>query len=68
MTTLDSLIGTQEAAKILGITRAGINNRVNTGRLTPFGEIGPRGIRLFNRAEIEKLAELQKAGTSNEAA
>lgn len=61
MTTLHSLIGTQEAAKILGITRAGINNRVNTGRLKPVGEIGPRGIRLFNRADIEKLAE-SKAG------
>ncbi len=67
MTQLD-LIGTLEAAELLGVTRAGINNRVNTGRLTPVGEIGPRGIRLFNRAEIEKLAETQKAGTGNEAA
>lgn len=53
------LIGTSETALLLGISRASVNKRVNDGKLKPAGEIGPRGIRLFNRADIEKLAEAE---------
>ena len=67
MTQLD-LIGTLEVAELLGVTRATVNRMVNEGTITPTGKIGARGIRLFTRSEIEKFAELQKAGTSNEAA
>lgn len=50
------LIGTKEAAVLLGITRAQVNRRVLDGKLTPLGEFGERGIRVFDRAEIEALA------------
>ena len=50
------LIGTKEAAGLLGITRAQVNRRVLAGKLTPLGEFGERGIRVFDRAEIERLA------------
>lgn len=50
------LIGTKEAAGLLGITRAQVNRRVLDGKLTPLGEFGERGIRVFDRAEIERLA------------
>lgn len=59
--TTNSLIGTAEVGKILGISRKGVNKRVDTGRLTPIGTIGKRGIRVFDRSEIEKLArEVEK--------
>ncbi|MDK8674491.1 hypothetical protein QP918_03355 [Corynebacterium accolens] len=50
------LIGTKEAASLLGITRAQVNRRVLTGKLTPLGEFGDRGIRVFDRASIEAIA------------
>lgn len=50
------LIGTKEAASLLGITRAQVNRRVLAGKLSPLGEFGERGIRVFDRAEIERLA------------
>ena len=55
------LIGTKEAADLLGITRAQVNRRVLAGKLTPLGEFGERGIRVFDRAAIEALAEKEKA-------
>lgn len=55
MTTIE-LIGTTEVSQILGITRSGVNRRVALGSLHPTGTIGPRRIRVFDRAEIEKLA------------
>ena len=54
--TTKRLIGTAEVSKLLGITRAGVNRRVETGALKPAGTIGPRNIRVFDRAEIERLA------------
>ncbi|HAT6604844.1 TPA: helix-turn-helix domain-containing protein [Corynebacterium striatum] len=55
------LIGTKEAADLLGITRAQVNRRVLAGKLTPLGEFGERGIRVFDRAAIEALAEKEQA-------
>lgn len=56
MSTLE-LIGTADAARILGLTRGGVNRRVELGTLTPYATIGPREIRVYDRAEIERLAE-----------
>ena len=55
MATLD-LIGASEAAKLLGLSRAGLNKRVNEGRLKAAARVGKRCINVFDRAEIEKLA------------
>lgn len=54
--TLNELIGTTEAARILGLSRNGLNRRVTAGLICPIGEIGKRGIRVYRRAEIEALA------------
>lgn len=51
------LIGTTEAAKILRQTRTTVARRVANGDLHPVGSIGPRQIHVFDRAEIERLAE-----------
>lgn len=55
------LIGTNEVADLLGISRAQVNRRVIAGKLTPLGEFGKRGIRVFDLADIEALAEKEKA-------
>lgn len=54
--TTNELIGTAEVSQILGITRSGVNRRVELGSLHPAGTIGPRRIRVFDRSEIERLA------------
>ncbi|WP_425292157.1 helix-turn-helix domain-containing protein [Corynebacterium mastitidis] len=54
------LIGSTEAAKILGQTRVTIARRVASGDLRPVGRIGRRGIHVFDRAEIERLAESEQ--------
>lgn len=51
------LIGSAEAGRLLGLTRNGVNRRVDAGQLIPVGRIGRRGIHVFDRAEIERLAE-----------
>ena len=56
-----TLIGTTETAALLGLSRAAVNKRVAAGTLVPAGEVGPRAIRVFDRAEIERLAEKEKA-------
>ena len=55
------LIGTKEVADLLGISRAQVNRRVLAGKLTPLGEFGKRGTRVFDLADIEELAKKEKA-------
>ena len=50
------LIGTREVARLLRCSRATAVARVHNGELTPVGKIGPRGIYVFARDEIEALA------------
>lgn len=57
MSTNDlDLVGTVEAARILGLTRGAIVRRVSLGHLEPVAVIGKRGTLVFDRAEIEALA------------
>lgn len=56
MATSDELVGTAEAARILGLTRGGLNRRVSLGQLIPAGRIGKRRTNVYRRAEIEALA------------
>lgn len=55
------LIGAREAAGILGLSVPGLHKRVTDGRLDAFATIGRRGTRVFDRAEIEALADMEKA-------
>lgn len=51
------LLSSTEAAKLLGITRAGFNKRVAKGSIVPHAITGPKQIAGFDRAEIEALKE-----------
>ena len=55
------LVGTTEAAQILGITRAAVKKRVAVGTLKPHATIGPGNIAVFDRADIEALKEDKSA-------
>lgn len=55
------LIGTEEAAAILGITKNGVIARVLNGKLTPLGTVGRRATRVFLRSEIEAIAAAARA-------
>lgn len=55
--TTTVLIGSAEAGRLLGLSRNGVNRRVAAGDLHPVGSIGKRGIHVFDRAEIERIAE-----------
>ena len=54
------LIGTADAAQLLGIGRATVHRWAESGRLNQVGELGKRGVRVFDRAEIEQLAKQEK--------
>lgn len=57
------LIGTAEAARILGTSPRTIHRRVQTGRLTPAMTApgGPAGAYLFARADVEALVKATAA-------
>ena len=58
MHNTDHLIGSAEAAELLGIDRATFNRWVLAGRITPAVEFpGKRGARLFERADVERIAD-----------
>ena len=53
-----NLIGTAQVARILGRDVSTINRWCQLGKLTPGVKLdGPTGARLFDRAEIEALAQ-----------
>jgi hypothetical protein len=53
----DSLIGTDEASKICRVHRATFLRWVDEGAIEPVHEgAGPRGAKLFNRADVLQLA------------
>ena len=54
------LIGTADAAQLLGIGRATVHRWAESGRLNQVGELGKRGVRVFDRAEIEEMARRKK--------
>lgn len=56
-TNVIDLIGTTDAAKLLGLTRQGLQRRIAQGKLTPTGKLsGTRGPYLFDRSQILALA------------
>ncbi|MDK4326177.1 helix-turn-helix domain-containing protein [Corynebacterium propinquum] len=56
MTQID-LIGSSEAADLLGIHRNSLNYHVKRGEITPVARLGKRGIAVFARKDIEDFAE-----------
>lgn len=57
------LIGSTEAAALLGLARSSVNRYVTEGRITPIGELGKRGIYVFDKSEIEALALELRGGS-----
>lgn len=56
MIRMNQFIGTAEAARTLRKSRATISRMVDSGELPTAGTVGPKHIRVFDRAEIERLA------------
>lgn len=54
------VIGAAEAARLLGVSKATVNRRAAAGQLTAVKMPGLTGAHLFDRDEIESLAN-QKA-------
>ena len=51
------LIGSAEAAELLGVDRATLNRWVTSGRVQPAAQLpGRTGARMFSRTSIESLA------------
>lgn len=59
--TQGDLIGVNEAAKILGLTRQGVQDRINRGLLTPVSRLGKRRVAVLDRAVVEAQAEKRRA-------
>lgn len=59
--TRHELIGARDVATLLGISRATVNRWAAEGQLKPVGTVGVRGVRVFDRATIEALAEKEQA-------
>lgn len=58
MTQNSDLIGSKEAAELTGLDLRTIHRRVERGELPTAGKLpGLRGAYLFNRTDIEALAE-----------
>lgn len=54
------LVGTVEAARILGVSRASVNNFVKKGLLTPQVRLGKRGTFAFHVQDVRHLREDRK--------
>lgn len=54
------LVGTSDAAKILGVHPATVTRLVDSDQLKPAGQLGG-GAFVFNRADVEALAEKRAA-------
>lgn len=53
-----TIITSAEVARILGCSQSTVNRQAAAGELPTVGEVeGRTGPRLFNRADIERLAE-----------
>lgn len=54
------LIGARDVATLLGVSRATVNRWAESGRISQVGELGKRGIRVFDRAAIEAIAASER--------
>ena len=65
MDSADDLIGTPEAASILGVSRATMTRWVQAGELEPATKLpGLTGAALFHRSDIVAKAALRKGAVS----
>lgn len=55
----------QEAASLAGVTTEWLRQLADRGRLTVI-RMGPRGVRLYQRGEIERLASARRSTTGGD--
>ena len=60
---MQSLIGTSESAGLLKVHPATVTRMAEDGRLVPVGRLGESGALIFDRADVERLAQARKAET-----
>jgi DNA-binding transcriptional MerR regulator len=58
----DQFVLTSDAARILGVSSATVRNYAIKGLLAT--SLTPRGVRLFDRASVERLAREREAGAA----
>lgn len=52
------LIGTAEAAEVIGVERSTLSHWIAKGRITPAQKLpGKTGVLLFTRAEVERVRD-----------
>ena len=57
MTEASTLIGTAEAAEVIGVERSTLTRWVQLGRMTAAHKLpGRNGVVLFDRAEVDRVA------------
>lgn len=57
MPDVDDLLGSREAARLLGIDRSTLTRWVRDGRIAPIHTLpGATGAHLFRRSDLEELA------------
>jgi len=58
---MPDLITSPEAAAMLGVSVRTVHRKIEEGRLTPAKKLpGPTGAYLFNRADVEALAQQRR--------
>lgn len=56
----NALIGVEETATALGLSRQAVAVRVKRGELTPLARVGKRGTLIFSRDIIRQIAEHER--------
>ena len=59
MTAID-LIGTEEAARLLGLGRSALVQRAHRGAIEPYAVIGEKGVMVFERSYVEAYAARER--------
>jgi excisionase family DNA binding protein len=66
MPSAPDLVGSDEAARLIGINRATLTRWVQAGKITPLMKLpGITGAVLFHRRDVEKLAAEPNAGKAS---
>jgi hypothetical protein len=56
------LIGADDAARFLGMSKSGLILATHEGRIPLAGRVGVRGVLVYDRAELEPLAAAETEG------
>ena len=60
--TSRTLVGSNDTARILTVSRQTVQRWTKAGLLTPAARLGPRGIAVYDLEAVRRFAEDRKAG------